>query len=48
MIIWNLSGFQPEQKIGETELSKLLLQIMPNGWVKQDFLQGLCFDIIHF
>ena len=32
-------------KIGETELNEIILNIIPNGWIKQVYVQG--FDYVY-
>ena len=36
------------RKIGDTESNNLLLQIMPNGWSRQEHVKIFYFEIIYF
>ena len=35
-------------KIGEMELNKIILNSMPNGWIKQAYVKGFYFEAINF
>ena len=36
------------EKIGEMEWNEILLNIISNGWIKQAYVQGFCFENIIF
>ena len=41
-------GVKLTDKIGMTELNRILLNSMPNSWIKQAYVQGFDFDYITF